>query len=146
MDGRLSIYKVGFLSQCNEWITLNFLAAFKMQFQAPPQPGKYRFLFHMICDSYVGMDSKQDIVLDVEDATKATTMQNEDEDDISEPEEDSLAGQMSALKSGGLGSAPSSRKKKTILPQETNDSDSGSNTDEAESDSDTNTDTDSDDD
>ena len=27
---------------------------FKMQFQAPPQPAKYAFVMHVVCDSYIG--------------------------------------------------------------------------------------------
>ena len=59
---------------------------FKMQFQAPPQPGKYSFVMHVVCDSYVGGDSSMDVVLEVESAEKAEEMRNE-EDEISEPEE-----------------------------------------------------------
>ena len=59
---------------------------FKMQFQAPPQAGKYPFVMHLVCDSYIGMDSKREVVLEVEDSAKAVTMNNE-EDEISEPEE-----------------------------------------------------------
>lgn len=61
------------------------MQTFKMQFQAPPQTGHYSFVMHLICDSYVGMDSRMDVVLNVEDNTKATEM--ESEDDISEPDE-----------------------------------------------------------
>lgn len=56
----------------------------KMQFQAPPQPGEYRFQMHMICDSYIGFDHKEEAVMIIEDASK---VQEVDEDDISEPEE-----------------------------------------------------------
>lgn len=59
---------------------------FKMQFQAPPQAGKYPFVMHLVCDSYIGMDSKKDVVLEVEDSAKAVAMDNE-EDEISEPDE-----------------------------------------------------------
>lgn len=41
---------------------------------------------HLVCDSYIGMDVQQDIVLMVDEATKAATMVNE-EDEISEPDE-----------------------------------------------------------
>ena len=58
---------------------------FKMQFQAPPQAGKYPFVMHLICDSYIGFDSKVDVVLHVEDSAKAVEIN--DEDDISEPDE-----------------------------------------------------------
>lgn len=61
------------------------MQTFKMQFQAPPQAGKYSFVMHLICDSYIGMDSKRDVLLNVEDSAKA--MEINDEDEISEPEE-----------------------------------------------------------
>lgn len=56
----------------------------KMQFQAPPQPGEYKFQMNLVCDSYLGFDQKQDVVLKIEEASKA---QEVEEDDISEPEE-----------------------------------------------------------
>lgn len=59
---------------------------FKMQFQAPPQAGKYPFVMHLVCDSYIGMDSKKEVVLEVDDSAKAVAMDNAD-DDISEPDE-----------------------------------------------------------
>lgn len=59
---------------------------FKMQFQAPPQAGRYPFVMHLVCDSYIGMDSKREVVLEVEDSAKAVAMDNAD-DDISEPDE-----------------------------------------------------------
>lgn len=62
------------------------MQTFKMQFQAPPHAGKYPFVMHLVCDSYIGMDSKRDVVLEVEDSAKAVAMDNE-EDEISEPEE-----------------------------------------------------------
>lgn len=57
---------------------------FKMQFQAP-HTGQYNFVMHLICDSYIGMDSRVDVVLNVEDRTKAAEIN--DEDEISEPDE-----------------------------------------------------------
>jgi len=107
----------------------------KMQFGAPPQPGSYTFFMHMICDSYIGMDTKMEVTLVVEDASKAEEV--EEEDEISEPEEDSLAGQMHQMKTG----APPKKRK-----QITNDDSSGSDTEgDVESESETDTDTDSDD-
>jgi len=90
---------------------------------------------HMICDSYIGMDTKMEVTLVVEDASKAEEV--EEEDEISEPEEDSLAGQMHQMKTG----APPKKRK-----QITNDDSSGSDTEgDVESESETDTDTDSDD-
>ncbi|KAL7961486.1 Sec63 Brl domain-containing protein [Trichoderma compactum] len=106
----------------------------KAQFAAPPQPGHYTFCMHVVCDSYVGFDTKMEVTLVVEDASKAAQMEAEDE--ISEPEEDSIAGQMRALKTGQpAGGAPKPRRNK-------DSSDEESGTDEEEDDtSDTNTDT-----
>lgn len=57
----------------------------KMQFGAPPQVGQFTFVMHLICDSYVGIDTKMEVTLNVEEMAKAVEMK--DEDDISEPEE-----------------------------------------------------------
>jgi len=57
----------------------------KAQFQAPPQAGQYTFVMHLICDSYLGMDTKMEVTLMIEEASKAAAM--EPEDDISEPDE-----------------------------------------------------------
>jgi translocation protein SEC63 len=56
----------------------------KMQFQAPPQPGEFKFQMNMICDSYIGFDHKQEAVMKIDEASKALEVE---EDDISEPEE-----------------------------------------------------------
>lgn len=105
----------------------------RMQFQAPPQAAEFPFTMHLICDSYMGMDSKLDVIMKVDDISKVEEI--EEEDDISEPEEDSLAGQMQAMKTG---TAPRRR------VVEVDDS-SGSDTEgdeETESETDTDTDTD----
>lgn len=57
----------------------------KMQFQAPPQVGQYKFQMQMVCDSYIGFDDKREAILNVEDASKADEVDSDD--DISEPEE-----------------------------------------------------------
>lgn len=102
----------------------------KAQFAAPPQAGHYTFVLHVVCDAYVGFDTKMEVTLVVEEASKAAAMQAED--DISEPDEDTLAGQMQALKTG---QAPKPRRND-------DDSDDESGTEEEEEDtSATNTDT-----
>ena len=94
--------------------TFNILT-FKCQFQAPPQVAQFPFTMHLICDSYVGFDSKVDIALDVRDVGEADVV--ESDDDISEPEEDSLAGQLQQMKTG---QAPKpKRKTKRIEPVRT---------------------------
>jgi translocation protein SEC63 len=57
----------------------------KAQFQAPPQAGHYTFVMQLICDSYVGFDTKMEVTLVVEEASKAVEILAED--DISEPDE-----------------------------------------------------------
>ncbi|KAK2589826.1 secretory subunit [Conoideocrella luteorostrata] len=104
----------------------------KAQFAAPPQAGHYTFVMHVVCDSYVGFDTKMEVTLVVEDTAKAAEM--DEADDISEPDEDSIAGQMHALKTG---QAPPPRRKAAQ-----DDSDDESGTEEEEDDtSDTDTDT-----
>ena len=61
------------------------MQTFKAQFAAPPQPGHYTFVLHVVCDSYVGFDTRMEVTLVVEDASKVAEMTAED--DISEPEE-----------------------------------------------------------
>lgn len=127
----------------------------KAQFQAPPQAGHYTFVMHVVCDSYVGFDTKMEVTLIVEEASKAAEMEQVVEDEISEPEEgmlqsialevsdanvktDSLAGIMHAAKGG----APPKPKKKVVKESDEEDSDEESGTDEESDDtSDTNTDT-----
>jgi translocation protein SEC63 len=125
----------------------------KMQFGAPPQAGRYTFVMHLICDSYVGMDTKMEVTLVVEEASKAEEMG--DDDEISEPDEgmsflrdlksivnpepDTVAGQLRTLKSGSLPGATKSKKRY-------NDSSDGSDTEgDVNSESETDTDTDTDD-
>lgn len=104
----------------------------KMQFQAPPQVGDFNFVMNMVCDSYMGLDAKMDVTLHIEDPAKAAAL--EEEDDISEPDEDSIAGQMHALKTG---QAPKKKAKKA-----SDDSSEESDTDgDAGDTSDTNTET-----
>lgn len=113
----------------------------KLKFQAPPQPGQYTFMVNLICDSYIGMDSRADATLVVEDASKAA--QVEEDDEISEPDEDSFAGQMEALKQGGVAgaiAAPPKKSKKAAVEDDSDDSD----TDEDEETSETDTETDTD--
>ena len=57
----------------------------KCQFAAPPSVGTFNFSMHVICDSYVGMDSKLPITLDVRDVSEANEVESEEE--ISEPDE-----------------------------------------------------------
>ncbi|KAK4193607.1 Sec63 Brl domain-containing protein [Podospora australis] len=110
----------------------------KAQFQAPPQAGHYTFVMHAVCDSYVGFDTKLEVTLIVEEASKANEMDVK-EDEISEPDEDSIAGIMRGAK-GGPVAAPKPKKKAAESDDEDEDSESGTD-EEADDTSDTNTDT-----
>lgn len=131
---------------------------FKAQFAAPPSPGHYTFVMHIVCDSYVGFDTKMEVTLVVEDAAKAAQMA--DEDEISEPDEgkscfpphskpqlitqwlisftESIAGLMNAARGGAV--APPTNKRKPVAEDDSSDEESGTD-EEAEDTSDTNTDT-----
>ncbi len=73
----------------------------KAQFAAPPQAGHYTFVMHVVCDSYAGFDTKMEVTLIVEEASKAAEMAAEDE--ISEPDE----GKLSPAPPGDVSSYPS---------------------------------------
>ncbi|KDQ14189.1 hypothetical protein BOTBODRAFT_132671 [Botryobasidium botryosum FD-172 SS1] len=103
---------------------------YKLQFQAPPNPGAYPFQFHIVSDTFVGEHIQRDVILKIEDLSSLTADEQGEEDDISEPDEDSLAGQMAAFKG-----APVKRR--------TDDSDDESTTD-GDQDSDDDDDSDSD--
>ncbi|KAF7194328.1 Translocation protein sec63 [Pseudocercospora fuligena] len=113
----------------------------KMQFGAPPQPGEYKFQMHMICDSYIGFDYKQDISLNVDDPSKA---QEVDDDEISEPEEDTIAGQMAALQGKPTADPDRPRRNERLRKKLEEESDYESGTDDEDQDSESETDTDTD--
>ncbi|KAK9768618.1 secretory subunit [Basidiobolus ranarum] len=77
----------------------------KFQFQAPPRAGNYPFTVFVKSDSQVGTDLRADIELCVQD-TSVLPVEEEIEDDISEPEEDSIAGQMAQLRAQQKGGGP----------------------------------------
>lgn len=74
----------------------NKIRTFTVQFQAPPSAGTYTFEAQVRSDSYLGADASKFIALQVEDPS---VLEDGDvEDDISEPDEDSLAGQMAMMR------------------------------------------------
>ncbi|CAG8601661.1 18742_t:CDS:10 [Dentiscutata erythropus] len=74
---------------------------FKFQFPAPREPGLYTYIAYIKSDSYMGTDIRKELRLDVKDLS-ALPPENEIDDDISEPEEDSLAGQLKLAREQGL--------------------------------------------
>ncbi|KAJ3081562.1 secretory subunit [Quaeritorhiza haematococci] len=86
----------------------------RLQFQAPPTQGQWVFQAIIKSDSFIGCDASVDVKLVVQ-PPEAAPLEDED-DDISEPEEDSIAGQMQAMRTGGVagpaGAAAGGSKKK----------------------------------
>ncbi|KAG0642887.1 Translocation protein sec63 [Tuber brumale] len=118
--------------------TDNFaIQTFKLQFQAPPQPGEYTFVMHCVSDSYLGIDKKQNVTLVISDPSKVEQIKEDEE--ISEPEEDSLAGQMNAMRGG-----PVKKPKRRSSDGDDDDSSEESDTDGEEADDQSETDTDTD--
>ncbi|KAG9307026.1 hypothetical protein G9A89_003077 [Geosiphon pyriformis] len=76
----------------------------RVQFQAPPNPGFYSYILQIKSDSYVGSDIKKDIKLEVQNFD-ALPPEDPINDDISEPDEDSIAGQMKLMREQGLAAA-----------------------------------------
>ncbi|KAJ1963309.1 secretory subunit [Dipsacomyces acuminosporus] len=68
-----------------------------VQFQAPPQVGTYSFHLAVKSDSYIGCDVLEEISMDVVDP-ETLPDEPEIEDDISEPEDDSIAAQMAQIR------------------------------------------------
>jgi len=126
--------------------------SYKIQFQAPQQVGVFTWKVHLISDTFVQEDVSCDISvgglqavwflslillshaqLKIEDLSTLNT-EEATEDDISEPEEDSIAGQMAVMRGGKV------RKSRAYEDEE---SDEESSTDDDE-DSDSSSDSDSD--
>ncbi|EIW72719.1 hypothetical protein TREMEDRAFT_26719 [Tremella mesenterica DSM 1558] len=80
---------------------------YNLQFQAPPQANTYTFVAHWRSDTYLGADVAVPIVvsqifLQVEEPQEDESS----EDDISEPDEDTLAGQMTMMRGGKVKASP----------------------------------------
>ncbi|KAJ3335732.1 secretory subunit, partial [Gonapodya sp. JEL0774] len=68
----------------------------KIQFRAPPKVGVYQFVMWIKSDSWVGADVFKDVKLVVQEPLP--DLDDPDDDDISEPDEDTLAGAFTAAK------------------------------------------------
>ncbi|EPQ25637.1 uncharacterized protein PFL1_06774 [Pseudozyma flocculosa PF-1] len=94
---------------------------YTVQFQAPPQAGMYTFQAMLKSDSFLGCDAARSVKLKVDDP--AALEEQDIEDEISDPEEDSLAGQMAAMRG---------QKVKPMRSQSDDESDSDDDSDEDE--------------
>lgn len=73
---------------------------YKTQFQAPAQVGIYTLHLTFVSDTFVGEDETVYLQLKVDDTSALDADEQGVEDDISDPEEDTLAGQMAAMRGG----------------------------------------------
>lgn len=105
--------------------------SYKLQFQAPPNVGLFTWKVYLISDTLVGEESCQDISLKIDDISALNAEEQTAEDEISDPEEDSLAGQMAAMRGGAV--------KRTAVAE---DSEDESSTDEEQQDGDDSSDSD----
>ncbi|KAG1811249.1 Sec63 Brl domain-containing protein [Suillus subaureus] len=87
--------------------------SYKLQFQAPPNVGLFTWKVYLVSDTLVGEESCQDISLKIDDISALNAEEQTAEDEISDPEEDSLAGQMAAMRGGAV--------KRTVAPEESED-------------------------
>ncbi|EIW81991.1 translocation protein sec63 [Coniophora puteana RWD-64-598 SS2] len=76
--------------------------SYKLQFQAPPQVGLFTWKVSFVSDTFVGEEVQQTIVMKIDDVSALNADEQGAEDEISDPEEDSLAGQMAAMRGGSV--------------------------------------------
>ncbi|KAJ3060766.1 secretory subunit, partial [Rhizoclosmatium hyalinum] len=94
----------------------------KLQFQAPPQQGQWKFNVFIKNDSSMGCDLNIEMTLVVVDVPEISAPIIEEE--MSEPDEDTIAGQMAALKEGKVpGQGKSTARKVRDDAEDSSDSD-----------------------
>lgn len=102
--------------------------SYKIQFQAPPNVGVFTWKVQLISDSFVGEDSSWDITLKIEDAS-VLNADDPSEDEISDPEEDTIAGQMAAMRGGAVKKAQVDESDDESSTDDDEDGDSSSDSD-----------------
>ncbi|KAJ6485922.1 Sec63 Brl domain-containing protein [Mycena sanguinolenta] len=107
--------------------------AYKIQFQAPQNTGFFTWRVHVVSDSYVGEEVIQDISMKIDDVSALTADEQGEEDEISDPEEDTIAGQMAAMRGG---------KVQKISPEDEESDEESSTDDDKSSGSDSDSDSD----
>ncbi|KAI9303010.1 Sec63 Brl domain-containing protein [Cunninghamella echinulata] len=105
----------------------------RVPFAGPPKAGTYTFSLFVKSDTYAGTDILQDIQLNVQEPSDLPP-EDDIDDTISEPDEDSIAGQMKLMREQGLASALAGGN--TASGDNANQKQSGSNKDDSDSDSD----------
>ncbi|CAM0136749.1 unnamed protein product [Umbelopsis sp. WA50703] len=103
---------------------------FKLQFPGPPKAGTYTFSYCVYSDSFLGTDIRQDIKLIVHEPSDLPP-EDDIDDTISEPDEDSIAGQMKMMREQGLSGAISGPQKPQA-PKPKDDDDDSSDSDSSD--------------
>ncbi|KAI6009717.1 translocation protein sec63 [Pisolithus marmoratus] len=80
--------------------------SYKLQFQAPPNVGLFTWKVYFVSDTFIGGENCGDIVLKIDDVSALNVEEQHLEDEISDPEEDTLAGQMAAMRGGPVKRVP----------------------------------------
>ncbi|KAM5540600.1 hypothetical protein V8D89_005631 [Ganoderma adspersum] len=109
--------------------------SYKIQFQAPQNVGLFTWKVVVVSDTFVGDEASRDVVLKIDDPA-VLDAEDANDDDISEPEEDSLAGQMALMRGGSVKKQPDG--------EEEDDDDESSTDDDEEKEDDSSSDSDSD--
>ncbi|CAO3675952.1 unnamed protein product [Umbelopsis vinacea] len=103
----------------------------RIQFPGPPKAGTYTFSYYVRSDSFIGTDLRQDIKLIIQEPSDLPP-EDDIDDTISEPDEDSIAGQMKLMREQGISGAISGPAK----PQPNQKSKPQAQDDDSDSDSD----------
>ncbi|KAI5125002.1 hypothetical protein M0805_007426 [Coniferiporia weirii] len=80
--------------------------AYKVQFQAPQGAAVYTWKIHLVSDTFLGEEIVRDAVLKVDDVSQLSADEQGVDDEISDPDEDTLAGQMAIMKGATVKKSP----------------------------------------
>ncbi|KAJ7918737.1 Sec63 Brl domain-containing protein [Mycena leptocephala] len=76
--------------------------AYKIQFQAPQNTGLLTWRVYVVSDSFIGEEPTREITMKIDDVSALTAEEQGDEDEISDPDEDTIAGQMAQMRGGNV--------------------------------------------
>ncbi|KAF8319200.1 Sec63 Brl domain-containing protein [Amanita rubescens] len=98
-----------------------------IQFQSPPNVGMFTWKVYVVSDTFVGGEVTRDITMKIEEAPVSAV--DEVEDEISDPDEDSLAGQMAAMRGGSVKKRKEESDDEDSLDEESDEDSSSSDSD-----------------
>ncbi|KAJ7623440.1 Sec63 Brl domain-containing protein [Roridomyces roridus] len=106
----------------------------RIQFQAPQSVGLLTWRIYIVSDSFVGEEVSKDIVMKIDDVSALTADEQGGEDDISDPEEDTIAGQMAAMRGGNVKKSPTREEEESDDESSTDDDKSSEESSDSDSD------------